>query len=1013
MHKGLFRVFFLALLLSTTLFSPAHADLNLDFGLPLFGFEEIKFEKTKPVDFNLQLLKKFIIEHQGSVLPQLHGISRWFSLIKLSDAPRREQLIKESSSYFALADVKKASSEELLRAIFFKALLLSQDKSADQNNVRDQELEELLLDAEDKLASDGDYSLVKGLSFHLLRNRPNGFFDPMKPEEDLKKALAFIPRTAHYYYVMGQAFRLLGSLDSSLFLAIASFEKSAALDPRNGKLQNSLLGIYMGLHEDYQSRGKPEPFWLEEAVYKKILAVSPQNPHAMNNLGYLYAEYGVNTQLAQELCQKAVDMSPENPGFHDSLGWAAFKNRDYAKAEEELLKSLSLKKNVYEPHYHLATVYYATGNLPKAAEHYEQAIAIRPDSAEALNNLAYLYTEQNRNIKEAVEASEMAVKLEPNNASYLDTLGWAYYRQGNLDKALNLLLKAAQLAPGQGEILLHIGRVYLDKNDFDLAITYLKEAHKSDAKLNDPDNSLYLAIRLKAYHTAMADYHMILGEKAEREKINNILMAIGRLYQEERMYEKAIELTRLCSEIKREERSLSEAVLSSYQMPVTAEKAAEQSANKADSEEAGESAIELQDLEPAIETESEPAAPPVFSPTAPESETSSPASGAALINSKDTLFAGLPPETDHPLVVSFGPGFFDLMKTFIPGCAVMTDKSITVFVTRLGRLARNATIRIESESITGTSMLQLLSNYLLQLNIPEVKSESPDSRQFNMGKHQLFLMAHDNTVYFSRKPLTSEIIQPLHAICAYNNEVFAEMLYNWVPLQKLLPRWVRPLVKNPFAPFTRILTRYTYKNGNLNEFSTATTGQVEDDTFTRNLARQLFAFKLQSQQLGIETTIKLRSDNDMIYVSTDFENVPAFVERWLGKLGHFLRDLLQRNLAQSKCFIDRTLYQTGEIKICPAGGTISTNAASGLVTCTRHTTTPAVPLFLDDAGSCRYSRERLELVIKDKKLLTPENLKDEKFIPTLAEKMQIPLCPSAGAWTIDATGNIICTDHEN
>ena len=126
----------------------------------------------------------------------------------------------------------------------------------------------------------------------------------MKPEEDLKHALTLIPQTAHYYYIMGQAFRFISPSDTTLFLAVASYEKAASLDPRNGKLQNSLLGIYMGLHEEMQSKGKPEPFWLEEAVYKKILEISPNNAYALNNLGFLYAEYGVNLNIAQNYAKE-------------------------------------------------------------------------------------------------------------------------------------------------------------------------------------------------------------------------------------------------------------------------------------------------------------------------------------------------------------------------------------------------------------------------------------------------------------------------------------------------------------------------------------------------------------------------------------------------------------------------------------------------------------------------------------------------------------------------------------
>ena len=224
MRKQCLRAVLLVVLLSAAIAGSAAGEANFDFGLPLFGFEEIRFEKSQPADFNIHLLKKYILENEGAMLQQLHGINRWFSLLRLSDAPRREELIKYSRSFFLNTGKTKISASERLREIFFSGLLLSQDKEPDPTNKRDQEFENLLIEAEEQLAENGDYWLIKGLVFHLLRNRPNDYFMPMKPEEDLKRALGLIPRTAHYYYVLGQAFRFLGNMDSALFLSIASYE---------------------------------------------------------------------------------------------------------------------------------------------------------------------------------------------------------------------------------------------------------------------------------------------------------------------------------------------------------------------------------------------------------------------------------------------------------------------------------------------------------------------------------------------------------------------------------------------------------------------------------------------------------------------------------------------------------------------------------------------------------------------------------------------------------------------
>ena len=1011
MRNQFLRGILLVILISGAFLSQALAEANFDFGLPLFGFEEIRFEKSKPADFNIHLLKKFIAENEGSMIQQLHGINRWFSLLRLSDTPRRDELIKQSSDYFSNAGKKKVSNEEKLREVFFSGMLLSQDRAPDPANKQDQAFEDLLIEAEDQLAEVGDYWLVKGIVFHLLRERPNDYFSPMKPEEDLKRALGLIPRTAHYYYIMGQAFRFLGAMDSSLFLAIASYERASSLDPRNHKLQNSLLGIYMGLHENYQGAGKQEPFWLEEAVYKKILAISPHNPHALNNLGFLYAEYGVNTKQAQELCQQAVDINPENPGFRDSLGWASFKNRDYAKAEEELKKSLSIRKNVYDPHYHLGTVYYATDQHEKAAEYYEQAIAIKPDAVEALNNLAYLYTEQSRKIPEALAMAKTAVRLEPGNASYIDTLGWAYYRSGDLDAALTQLLKAAQIAPGQGEILLHIGRVYLDNNDFDQALTYLKEAHKADPALNDPDNSLYVAIRLKYYHRALADYHGMFTENADRNKINNILMSIARMYQEEKLYDKAVEITKLCADIKSGEKSMKEPLFSSYKFEDTkkpnisvVEQETETLIPPAEDQPIEESAVSEEADSSTVDTNAQP----TESPDKPE-ETAD--KTPPTEPSKDNLFVGLPPATGHPITFSLGSRFFEQMQVLLPGMQTFSDKAITIFIEKFRRPGRTAVIRVDAKNTSGKMMMTLFGDFLSQLGgkTEQTDNESMKKVTFNQ-KRQLFLFAEDNSLYLSARPFKDNTaIASLKPVMKYDSGNFAAIIYDWQALGKMLPRMLRPFIANPFRPFNRIYTRYTYENGNLNEFSTVTTGKIEDDAFMRRLARELFGFKMFTKEIGIETTIKVRHEKDIIYISTDFERVDQFIAKRLQRINPILQRFLLRYLNHTRCFLNRMFYSHGQSNTCPDGGKIVIDGQTGIVTCSNHALSPAVAVFLDAGASCSFSRLRVNKILENSKVT---DLSSDDLIK-LATDMGILPCPDSGKWEKKGGEPVKCSRHEN
>jgi Tfp pilus assembly protein PilF len=957
------------------LLTTAQAEPAFDFGLPLFGYEEVRFEKTKTPDFNLQFLKKYILEHQGYILHQFHGITRWISLIKLSDKPKQKRLIKMSKDWFSTASSKEVSQEERLREIFFNGVLLTLSDS--QSNDEDSALEDLLLDSEVLLQSSPDYFICKGLIFHLLRNRPNNYFAPMKPEEDLKKALVMLPKSAHYYFVMGQAFRFLGTNDSTLFLAIASYEKAASLDPRNGKLQNFLLGIYMGLHEGYQLRQKKEPFWLEEAVYKKILTLSPNNPYALNNLGYLYAEYGVNTRIAQDLCQRAVDLNPDNAGFRDSLGWAAFKNRDFVSAEEELKKSIAMRNNVYDANYHMATLYYATGKPNQAEEYYRKALQLKPDAAESLNNLAYLLAEQNKKIEEAMGMAKLATKLEPNNASYLDTLGWLFYRKGDLDSALISLLKAAQLAPDQGEILMHIGVVYLDKGNFSVALDYLKQAWKADKNLAETQNAIYIALRLKAYYQTLAEYHGMLGKNADKNRICNILMGISRIYQEEHQYDKAIEFTRLCSEVRSNEISLAEPLFPFYSF-----------------------------TEKTISEDEEIMEPPKVS-----LEDDSPGS-EINVASEETL-EKLPSGAGYPLVISLGPDFFKLASALVPNLEQFSTTSVSFFIQRVFRPGKNLVIRIESEDIAGSAMLSLVADYFAQINAEISETKQTDSLHISLGNKELFAVADRNFLYLFPKTLPdAEKLEKMNQICPHTFNSVISFFYDWKELQKRIPRLLRPFVSNPMGDFCTAFVRYFYQGGVLNEFSILSTGKVENSAFMRKLARKLFAFKMQSKAIGLESTIKLRNEQEHIYLSIDLEEFDQYIS---GRFSPFAMNMLKRfflsKTAKIRCFLQRMFYTNGCEANCIENGKMQTEAETGLINCSVHQNLPAIPAFINEAEACHFYRQRLEAIIAKQR--DKLNFSNESLLIELIKEYNTGECPTEGKWELNKEGKINCSDHEN
>lgn len=122
----------------------------------------------------------------------------------------------------------------------------------------------------------------------------------------------------------------------------------------------------------------------------------------------------------------------------------------------------------------------AQKHLPDAKSGYEKVLAIDPNSTVALNNLAWMLSEE-KNPK-ALDYAERAHQIAPFNPNVLDTLGVTLAREGNVKRAVPLLEMATRLDPRQAEIRLHYAQVLAQSGDKASARKQATELTKLDAK---------------------------------------------------------------------------------------------------------------------------------------------------------------------------------------------------------------------------------------------------------------------------------------------------------------------------------------------------------------------------------------------------------------------------------------------------------------------------------------------------------------------------------------------------
>ncbi|QYF92965.1 PEP-CTERM system TPR-repeat protein PrsT [Massilia sp. PAMC28688] len=123
---------------------------------------------------------------------------------------------------------------------------------------------------------------------------------------------------------------------------------------------------------------------------------------------------------------------------------------------------------------HLACCHLARHDLSAAAAELSAVLRHAPDNLTALNDLAW--TCQRLGDPQALHLAQRAHALAPDNPAVMDTLGCILMEQGELARALPLLLKACTLAPHVGEVHFHLGTLLIQSGDREGARRALEKA---------------------------------------------------------------------------------------------------------------------------------------------------------------------------------------------------------------------------------------------------------------------------------------------------------------------------------------------------------------------------------------------------------------------------------------------------------------------------------------------------------------------------------------------------------
>lgn len=111
-----------------------------------------------------------------------------------------------------------------------------------------------------------------------------------------------------------------------------------------------------------------------EVALRRALQLNPSHHQSLNYLGYMWAERGKNLKEALLMIEKALELSPGNPAYLDSQGWALYRLGNPSAALPLIEEALRLVPDDPTLLEHYGDVILRLGRKGEASEAYRKAL---------------------------------------------------------------------------------------------------------------------------------------------------------------------------------------------------------------------------------------------------------------------------------------------------------------------------------------------------------------------------------------------------------------------------------------------------------------------------------------------------------------------------------------------------------------------------------------------------------------------------------------------------------------
>jgi tetratricopeptide (TPR) repeat protein len=216
--------------------------------------------------------------------------------------------------------------------------------------------------------------------------------------------------------------------------AVETLRLQAAIDPASApRVEAEVINIYRVAKDLTNARSEADAAL---KIYPKDATIAEEHALVLGDQGKVDEAVTEIRALSKGKANTATLL--EIAGLYEK----AKRYSDTEKTLDEAEKVAATDADRLNVYFQRGALYDQEKKFDESEAQFKKVLAMDPNNASALNYLGYSLADRNIRMDEAFQMVKKANDLAPEQPAYMDSLGWVYYRQGKLDQAEELLVRA-------------------------------------------------------------------------------------------------------------------------------------------------------------------------------------------------------------------------------------------------------------------------------------------------------------------------------------------------------------------------------------------------------------------------------------------------------------------------------------------------------------------------------------------------------------------------------------------